>query len=207
MTSSTKNGQISRRTRKKQETRARILKSAIRLFGERGYDNVKIEEIANAADIANATFFLHFPTKAALVSAFNEELSASISARIKDFEIGAVEKLEIIRALVLDEYSRHAELLRRIVVDVAAQGGQAFAESSESLTDLVSGVIREGQSENNLSTAFDADIAAECLVASWRAATLHWAQTGDAERAQRANRQALDLILFGLANIDDPALK
>ncbi|MEL7485761.1 MAG: helix-turn-helix domain-containing protein, partial [Pseudomonadota bacterium] len=112
---------ISRRERKKQETRRRILEAALALFSERGYDAVKIGDIAKSADVANATFFLHFPTKAALIAAFNEQVCEKIADRLGEFQLGAVEQLELLRALVLDEWSRHGDLLRQIVADAAAQ--------------------------------------------------------------------------------------
>ncbi len=188
---------LSRRERKKLETRMRILNAAITLMSARGYDDVKIEEIAAAADVANATFFLHFPTKASLVAAFNEQISAKIAERLEGFDLGAVDRLELVRALVLDEWTWHAELLQRIVIDAAAQDGQSFAASSASLDALLTGIIRDGQAAGDLSDAFEPDIVAQSLVASWRASVLTWAMTGDAERARRANRQALDLVLFG----------
>ncbi|MBI1394272.1 MAG: TetR family transcriptional regulator [Alphaproteobacteria bacterium] len=188
---------MSRRERKKLETRLRILDAAIALMAERSYDDVRIEEIAKAADVANATFFLHFPTKAALVAAFNEQISEKIAERLKGFQLGAVDKLELVRALVLDEWAQHADLLQRIVVDAAAQGGKSFADSSSSLAEVIAGIVRDGQKNGDLSPEFDADIVAQCLVASWRASSLDWAMTGDGDRARRANRQALDLILCG----------
>ena len=75
----------SRRERKKTETRARILNAAIALMAERGYDAVKIEDIAARADIANATFFLHFPTKASLLTAFNEQVARKIAHTPRKF--------------------------------------------------------------------------------------------------------------------------
>jgi len=176
----------------------RILDAALSLMAERGYDGVKIEEIAAHADVANATFFLHFPAKASLIVAFNEQVSDKIAERLEGFDLRAVDQLELLRAIVLDEWSRYSDLLRQIVADAAMQDGAAFAQSSDSLTALVEGIIRKGQSAGDLSTEYDADIIAQCLVASWRASTLHWALTGDAGRARRANRQALDLILNGV---------
>lgn len=187
----------SRRERKKIETRLRILDAALALMAERGYDGVRIEEIAARADIANATFFLHFPTKAALLTAFNEHVSAKIAQRLEGFDLGAVEKLELLRAIVLDEWSTHSELLRRIVADAASQDSRSLIETSESLVALVAKIVADGQTKGELSSDFDAYIIAQCLDASWRAATLQWTATGDAGRAREANRQALDIILRG----------
>jgi len=186
-----------RRERKKGETRARILNAAIALMTERGYDAVKVEDIAARADIANATFFLHFPTKASLLAAFNEQVALKIAERLEGYSLGAVEKLELVRALVLDEWSRHGDLLRRIVADAATQDGSGLIASSESLADLVSDIVREGQQADELSPEFDAGLVATALVSAWRASTVQWATTGDGAAARRANREALDLILKG----------
>ena len=54
------------RERKKQQTRQRIAEVAARMFAERGFDAVTVNEIAEAADVAKATLFSYFPTKEAL---------------------------------------------------------------------------------------------------------------------------------------------
>jgi AcrR family transcriptional regulator len=187
----------SRRERKKRETRARILDAALSLMAERGYDAVKIEDIAARADVANATFFLHFPTKSALITAFTEQVSEKIATRLAGFDLGAVEKLELLRAIVLDEWGRHSALLRKLVADAAAEDGAAILESSASLVVLVEAIVAEGQSAGELSAEFAPETVAQCLVSAWRAATVRWAATGDDAGARRANREALDLILRG----------
>ena len=55
------------RQRKKEQTRLRIAEVALRLFAERGYDAVTVNEIAEAADVAKVTLFSYFPTKDCLV--------------------------------------------------------------------------------------------------------------------------------------------
>jgi AcrR family transcriptional regulator len=55
------------RERKKEQTRLRIAAVALRLFTERGFDAVTVNEIAEAAEVAKATLFTYFPTKESLV--------------------------------------------------------------------------------------------------------------------------------------------
>ncbi|WP_034592487.1 TetR/AcrR family transcriptional regulator [Hamadaea tsunoensis] len=55
------------RERKKIETSRRLLKTALRLFAERGFDEVSTAEIAAAADVSKMTLFNYFPTKEDLV--------------------------------------------------------------------------------------------------------------------------------------------
>jgi AcrR family transcriptional regulator len=62
---------VGRRERKKAATRQAIADAALRLFLDRGYDQVSIRDIADAADVSTTTLFKHFTGKEALV--FDEE--------------------------------------------------------------------------------------------------------------------------------------
>lgn len=55
------------RERKKARTRRAISEAAIALFLERGYDDVPVAEIAEAAEVSKRTLFAYFPTKDDLV--------------------------------------------------------------------------------------------------------------------------------------------
>jgi AcrR family transcriptional regulator len=51
------------RERKKQKTRQTIIKVALELFAEQGYEQTTIAEIADAAEVAPRTIFAYFPSK------------------------------------------------------------------------------------------------------------------------------------------------
>jgi AcrR family transcriptional regulator len=51
------------RERKKAKTRAAIREHAMRLFDEQGYAATTVEQIAEAAEVSQSTFFRYFPTK------------------------------------------------------------------------------------------------------------------------------------------------
>jgi AcrR family transcriptional regulator len=55
--------QVGRRERKKQATRQALVEAALRLFEEKGFEQTTVVDIAEAADVSDRTFFLHFPTK------------------------------------------------------------------------------------------------------------------------------------------------
>ncbi|WP_282203487.1 TetR/AcrR family transcriptional regulator [Kitasatospora fiedleri] len=73
-----------RRERKKAATRQAIADAALRLFLERGYDDVGIREIADAADVSTTTLFKHFPVKEALVFDEEADLEADLLAAVRE---------------------------------------------------------------------------------------------------------------------------
>ncbi|MFJ5228519.1 TetR/AcrR family transcriptional regulator [Kitasatospora sp. NPDC088391] len=77
-----------RRERKKAATRQAIADAALRLFLERGYDEVGIREIADAADVSTTTLFKHFPAKEALVFDEEADLEAVLLAAVRDRPAG-----------------------------------------------------------------------------------------------------------------------
>ena len=81
---------VTRRARKKQRTRREIFDAAMGLFDRRGFDAVTIEQICRAADVARGTFFLHFPSKAALLFEFNRRLAAELAERLREPRDSAV---------------------------------------------------------------------------------------------------------------------
>ncbi|MYT68211.1 MULTISPECIES: TetR family transcriptional regulator [unclassified Streptomyces] len=71
------------RERKKEQTRQRIAAVALRLFSERGFDVVTVNEIAEAAEVAKATLFAYFPAKESLVlhGASGDDLAGIVARR------------------------------------------------------------------------------------------------------------------------------
>jgi AcrR family transcriptional regulator len=75
---------IGRRERKKAATRQALADAALELFLARGFDNVGVREIAEAADVSTATLFKHFPNKESLVFDQDAEREAALVAAVRD---------------------------------------------------------------------------------------------------------------------------
>jgi len=59
-----------RTQRRKEETRLKIISTALKLFREHGFDAVSMEQIAAETDIARGTLYNHFPVKEAILEEF-----------------------------------------------------------------------------------------------------------------------------------------
>lgn len=61
-------------SRRKRATREAIMDSALQLFAERGYDRVRVEDIAQEAGVSRATFYNHFAEREEILGALIEQL-------------------------------------------------------------------------------------------------------------------------------------
>ncbi len=191
---------MGRRERKKAQTRDKIFQAAMKLFAESGYDSVTIEQICDEADVANGTFFLHFPTKAAVLDELNVRLSDSLLAELQGQEGSAAEKLRQVRMAVINLWSDHAALMQHLLGEVMVRPLEEQAQgATQDLIVLVREIIAEGQASGEFSSEFDATVSASLLIAGWNGITITFAGKNDDEGALAANEQVLDFILSALS--------
>lgn len=81
------------RARKRREVRQRISNTATRLFLERGFDAVPVEEVALAADVSRATVFNYFECKEDLLLDRAPELAERVARALKARTAGALPAL------------------------------------------------------------------------------------------------------------------
>ena len=77
------------RERKKQKTRDTIIKVALDLFAEHGYEQTTIAEIADAAEVSPRTIFAYFPTKEDIVFCQLPETRERLAQALRERPDGA----------------------------------------------------------------------------------------------------------------------
>lgn len=100
----------SRMERKKEETRQRIVQTAMTLFKQNGVAETTMEEIAAAADIAKGTLYHYFPSKEFIIHAFMQS----------SFEVKFAERTQRMRE-ISDTRGRMKMIFRELVEGVQAQ--------------------------------------------------------------------------------------
>ncbi|OON80571.1 TetR/AcrR family transcriptional regulator [Streptomyces tsukubensis] len=149
---------VGRRERKKAATRQAIADAALHLFLERGYDDVGIREIAEAADVSTTTVFKHFTGKEALVFDREESTDARLIAAVRERPAGR-SVLDALRRHVLDTWLPIAahpqrEEFNHLVVSTPAL--RAYAERMWARhTDTLSAAVADefGVERDNLACA------------------------------------------------------
>jgi len=68
------------RAEQRERSRTRILESAVRLFAERGYEGVRLDEIASAADVKRSLILYYFNSKDELWRCAAKQVSAAFNA-------------------------------------------------------------------------------------------------------------------------------
>lgn len=82
--------------RKSVETRDRIVKAAISVFGQVGYDAAAMSEVATQAGVAKGTLYLYFPSKEKL---FEEIYLQCLAERLQACGVDTEEQLSVMEKL------------------------------------------------------------------------------------------------------------
>ena len=156
-----------RRARKKERTRREIFGAAMELFAERGFDAVTIEAICAAADVARATFFLHFPSKAALLWEWNRQVADEFRAGLKEPRDSAVAELRALVEHISAKLLAQADVMAGLLREFFATPPAAYADGEDhQLSALVEELVRRGQKRGELRRSVDARLAVAMLLST-----------------------------------------
>lgn len=185
---------------KKRETSRRIFRAAIELMRERDFDSVSVEEICEAAGVARATFFKHFPAKAAIYRYAIGVAQGRIETDIDACEGSAREKL----ALVVSHLEHFSSALgpasaQMFTAFIAQPGGGFRIDDPETgIKAIVQRIVREGQAHGEFSTSWSPQEVAVSLVSAWVGASRVRLTHGSSDSTSPFE-SVLQLLLQGLA--------
>ena len=91
-----------RRERHRLETHDKLYRSALELFGERGFLETTVEDITEAADVGKGTFFNYFRTKEHVLAAYGGERIAAVERALEKARSGSAPVLDVLGELAED---------------------------------------------------------------------------------------------------------
>lgn len=140
----------------KEQTRIRLLESAVDVISEKGFDKASMREIANRAEVADATIYNYFSTKEKLLYGYCEHVQQQVMKELKaidDFhEYSLREQLHQLVEMELRVWLPAREFLQVVFAQTYAAptvGNELLAESKALLkamvVDLIDASIEAGE--------------------------------------------------------------
>ncbi len=191
-----------RETRKK-DTKERIVRHAIELFKEKGYDNVTVDEITKICGIAKGTFFNYFPKKESvllhLVNSYAERMDEIVGQYL---EGDLKDRLLSIFGKLMHIYVQHADLLRLALIETiksAMESNEGGLTNLSVFQETVRDMLAKAKEKGFVRSSLDENASASVLVAVFYHTLICWSGTADEEKMMIVLRQQLDAVWDGIA--------
>ncbi len=186
---------LDRRVRKSQQA---LKEAFISLTLENGYDAVTVEDIAERADVARATFYAHYDDKEQLLTALFQELTVELTLRLTNVEGGPIENLRI--NIIRDLYA-HAAQFRDLYLVCLRGAGNGQARSAYS--DVIASRAEVLFADRVRFEKRDSEVSLHTLSRAFAGAHVslleEWLEVGDFSNLDAAVLTQMELITKGFA--------
>jgi AcrR family transcriptional regulator len=182
------------RDRKKVRVHQSLAESAMRLFEERGFEKVTVDEIAARADVSRRTFFRYFPTKEAVVFARRDEQLAMFREALS----GQTEGFEAIREALLQLGNDYTERRERILAEQRLiRSVPSLAMHDLEMDRAFEAVMVEhllARTKRAMGDQRRARILAAAIIGATRVCIEEWAERNGEPDLRKLGAEALDLL-------------
>lgn len=191
---------MSRRERKKMETKADILKAARHLFQEKGFETTAIEEITERADVSKATFFNYFSSKENLLAGIAEDEVDDIIILVEEelkWIDSAGEKIRIIMRRMLEDAIPYLYLTGRVVFSsIINTGGRP--SPFYKINCILEDIAAEGQQKGEITKRFSPSDIATMILGGYLGILFKWFELGCKPGTVDELQPIIDILLHGI---------
>jgi AcrR family transcriptional regulator len=157
------------RERKKQATRKALRDAALRLALERGPDNVRVDDIAEAAGVSPRTYNNYFSSREqAIVAAVTAEREARVAAAVAS-RPASIRLADAVAEAIVEEYTHPGSHDPRALLLITTSPAlrDAFLGTAAGIEDPLTAVIAErtGDAGQHAARVLSASIAAAVRIA------------------------------------------
>lgn len=193
---------ISRRERKKEETKERILRAAFDLFRKRGVEATTVDEICERADIAKGTFFNYFPRKEAVFGYLSETWVTDAEETLAEILGRGVPVWADVRDVfvgVASFYEEDRELSKHMLLEWTSRMHDPDDELCRRWDDLGVRVVRGLQARAELRSDVPPERASRVLADVYHGTIMEWLAVDEPPFALKSElRRRLTLVIEGL---------
>jgi AcrR family transcriptional regulator len=196
--------EVGLRQRKKARLRQQIIETSIKLFRKHGYEETRIDDVVQALEISQPTFFRYFPSKDAVLREVGERGYACICERLRSELSSNADTEERLRRLYVT-MAREVETDRRLWQAVVLSGAMDPVRSAElrgheeAAASLLRDILTQGQKRGEVTRAFPVVHLAEFMEGLYNTVVRQWAVdlTGPHKLTERV-RSAVEFFLRGI---------
>lgn len=167
---------LSRRERKKLETKIAILEAARDLFQGQGFDETSIEAIAERADVSRSTFFNYFPTKESLLSEIAavemESLEQLVTVKLADVP-SAVDKIRHVMRLLIADTVPFLRVTRHVLLETMLHPSDVPSPLVR-LDAILANLVKQAQSQGEIRADLAPTHVAQFITGAYLAAFFSW---------------------------------
>jgi AcrR family transcriptional regulator len=173
-----------RRERRGAETRLKLFRCALQLIAERGFGNVTVEQITEAADVGKGTFFNYFETKDHVLGVIAEIQLG----KVREAGLVAVQGQEAIYSVLhrlmlrlAEEPGRSPDLARAVISSfLASEGVRKIIKSKmQEGHKMIAEVVAAGQKRGEIDPRLQKEKVATQLLQAQMGTILLWSAHGE----------------------------
>ncbi len=174
---------MGRRERKAAETRLKLFRCALQLFAERGFPNVTVEDITEAADVGKGTFFNYFKGKDHVLSVMAEIQLGKVRNALEQAESGKRSTRTVLHDLftkVSEEPGRSPDLARTLLSSfLSSTIRELLAQNMSDGRRMVGQIIELGQERGEIDSKLKPEQVAFQLQQAFLGTLLLWSLRGE----------------------------
>jgi TetR/AcrR family fatty acid metabolism transcriptional regulator len=162
------------------DRRKRVLTSALKVFGEKGFKNATISEIAKEAGVGDATIYEYFDSKEALLLSIPFESTKDIIAEINYHMIGIKGTFNKLRKFVwwwlnyLEENPGYAVItLLELKVSKNYMQTESYEKARE-FYHIILDILKEGQEEGVIKKEVNIYLARSVIIGALEHNIIRW---------------------------------
>ena len=200
-------------TSRESERKKQILTSAIKVIGERGFQNATISEIAKNAQMGDATIYEYFKSKEDLLLAIPLEMNKELIPQIEDHMMGIKGAFNKLRKFIwwyLNFFEKNPEYGSIVLLELKTSRTYISTEAyqaARTFYQVVLDIIKEGQEEGAIDKEIDVYVARSICIGAIEHIVIRWLLKDRKYSVTQYADQLIDLLINALKNADADSMK
>jgi len=197
---------VSRKEKEIQSRKKDILDAAAKLFSEKGFHDVSVDEIAEQVGISKGTVYLYYENKETLFQSIVTEKTKALYRDLQttvDSSEPARRRIERFIEIMVAYFNRNQPIFKlfhtekiRLSMENHSRLHEDGILAFRTYFELIARLMRDGQ-EQGLLRSMEPEVCAKSLMGLIHAYSFHRMLSGNRTNVQEETAQIMDLFLNG----------